>query len=76
MLLAWVYENHIKIDDQLEVVEKIYANFDYPLQIEQFVRFMPPLDGYNPSHHSQAENRERMMGKWGEFLLQAEKWNK
>ena len=37
-------------------VEVIYADFDYPYEIESFIKYMPPSDGYDPSTHSQIEN--------------------
>ena len=44
--LAWLFENKASIPDPLGNVESIYANFDYPPEIESFVRYMPVTDGY------------------------------
>lgn len=44
LLLAWIYENRDTINDPLAVVEEVYADFDYPEEIEGFVRYMPPRD--------------------------------
>lgn len=68
LVLTWLYENQERIDDPLGEVEIVYADFDYPAEIEGFVRYMPPRDGYDPARHTRRENRERMMGKWRQFL--------
>jgi hypothetical protein len=69
LCLAWAYENRGKISDPLGEVEAIYADFDYPSSIESFVRFLPPLHGYDPSHFSQEQNYQHLMTQWSEFLL-------
>ncbi|GGY20439.1 DUF2247 family protein [Paludibacterium paludis] len=49
-------------------VETIYAEFDYPSEIENFVRYMPVTDGYEPSLHSKAENEKRLFENWKKYL--------
>lgn len=44
LTLAWTFENKSRIDDPLGEVEKIYADFDYPVEIENFVRYMPAVN--------------------------------
>lgn len=68
LTLAWAYECRLELNDPLGRVEDVYADFDYPPEIESFVRYMPPTDGYVPSQHSMEENHQRLMGKWKEFL--------
>jgi hypothetical protein len=69
LVLAWVYENRKEISDPLGKVEEVYADFDYPEEIEQFVRYMPiEKDQYNPSDHSKEENEKRLFYKWNEYL--------
>lgn len=73
--LEWVYQNRNKYKNPLTLVEEIYADFDYPSEIESFVSYMPPLDGYDPSQFSHEENVRRLMQKWGEYLTTARgKW--
>ena len=48
--------------------ERIYADFDYPSELESFVRYMPVTDKYNPKAHSATENHARLMSKWKAFL--------
>ncbi|HFC6348968.1 TPA: DUF2247 family protein, partial [Neisseria lactamica] len=45
-----------------------YADFDYPEEIESFVRYMPPKDGYIPSAHSNEENIARLYVHWERYL--------
>ncbi|WP_282611297.1 DUF2247 family protein [Pelagibius sp. Alg239-R121] len=66
--LAWLFENSKAFSNPLSCVEDIYADFDYPEEIAEFVGYMPPTDGYDPSKHSPEENKQRMLGKWEEYL--------
>ncbi|ENW7688323.1 DUF2247 family protein, partial [Neisseria gonorrhoeae] len=43
-------------------------DFDYPEEIESFVRYMPPKDGYIPSNHSYEENIARLYSHWEHYL--------
>lgn len=64
LCIAWAYHNKDLLKDPLQDIEKIYADFDYPHEMDSFVRFMPPTDGYDPSAHTPAENYERLMNNW------------
>lgn len=72
LLLAWLFENKESVPDPLGDVETIYADFDYPPEIEGFVRYMPVTDAYDPSAHAKDENENRLFGKWREYLVTAE----
>jgi hypothetical protein len=52
----------------LETVEAIYADFDYPEEVAQFVRYMPVTDGYDPSCYSAEESQARLFEKWQGYL--------
>lgn len=71
LLLAWLFENKESVPDSLGGVEIIYADFDYPSEIEGFVRYMPVNDAYDPSAHTKDENENRLFGKWREYLVAA-----
>lgn len=45
LALDWLYEHRADFVEPLEVVEQLYADFDYPSEIEGLVRFMPPPPG-------------------------------
>ncbi len=66
--LSWAYHERKKYSDPLGSVEEIYADFDYPSEIAPIVRYMPPVDGYDPSMHSFKENEERLMEKWRKII--------
>lgn len=68
IVLSWLWINRNSFKDPLAEVEIIYADFDYPSEIEGFIKYMPPSDGYDPSTHSQMENINHLMGKWKNYL--------
>lgn len=70
VILAWVYYNSDDFEDPLGVVESIYADFDYPKEIYNLVRYNPPLDGYRPQDHSREENTARLMDLWRRYVEQ------
>jgi hypothetical protein len=71
LVLAWLFENKGDVPDPLSEVESIYADFDYPPEIEGFVSYMPVTDGYDPSKHSIDENKARLFSKWEQYLSEA-----
>lgn len=66
--LKWLFENRRKIEDALGLVELVYADFDYPAEIESFVRYMPSQCDYDSRAHSVEKNIERLYLNWGAFL--------
>lgn len=66
--IKWLFENKDNTADPLGAVELIYEDFDFPSEIEGFVRYMPPQDGYRPEDHSAQQNAERLFCKWHGFL--------
>ncbi len=48
LALAWLLDHRSDYDDVLEVIEMLYADFDYPEEIRSLVRFMPPGPGDRP----------------------------
>lgn len=43
--IYWLYVNQSKFDDPLEVLEGVYADFNYPEAIKHLIRYMPNEDG-------------------------------
>jgi hypothetical protein len=68
LTLSWIYENRENFADPLELVEEVYADYGYPDQLIPFVRFIPPLDGYDPASHTKEENVDRLMKNWESYL--------
>lgn len=46
----------------------IYADFDYPEDMEEFISYMPIKDDYNPTEHTKEENEKRILKKVYDFL--------
>jgi hypothetical protein len=65
IVLAWVYENQKLLIDPLQIVEEVYADFDYPQQIVSFVRYMPTED-LNVGNLEQ--NEARLFRSWRNYL--------
>lgn len=68
VILSWLWINRESFKDPLDEVESIYTNFDYPAEIESFIKYMPPMDGYDSSLHSYTENINRLMKNWENYL--------
>ena len=68
IVLSWLFETRSEIDDPLAYIEEIYADFDYPDEIVEFVRYMPVNGGYDASEHTSIENEQRLLNKWKEYL--------
>ena len=66
--LAWLRSNVSNFDDPLGEVEKIYADFDYPENVADFVRYMPASTNYDPASHSFDENNQRLFQMWDKYL--------
>ncbi|TFC22113.1 DUF2247 family protein [Cryobacterium sp. MDB1-18-2] len=61
LALAWVFEHRSEYLEPFEVVEMLYADFDYPEEIEGLVRFMPRPQG-SASRYGAIEQR------WDDFV--------
>lgn len=59
-------------DDREELLRKVseaYADFNYPEDMDYFINYLTPLDGYNPSKHTKNENITRLINLFYEFLI-------
>ncbi|MFR1807541.1 MAG: DUF2247 family protein [Pygmaiobacter massiliensis] len=54
-------------------LDELYADFDYPEDMEEFISYMPIKDGYNPAKHSKEDNIQRIMNKIDLFLDKKQK---
>jgi len=68
IILAWVYENRLEFEDPLSIVEGVYADFGYPEEIRNIIRYNEPTDGYRPQDHGQQENDMRLVELWKRYL--------
>lgn len=75
ILLSWLWINRESFEDPLDEVESIYTDFDCPVEMDSFIKYMLPTDGYDPSLYSYAENINRLMKNWESYLQKsAEKY--
>jgi hypothetical protein len=56
LLLSFLFEHQENYDDPLEIVEELYADFNYPEKIASLVRHMPPPEGVEGSEERLFEN--------------------
>lgn len=61
----------------LNAIENVYADFDYPSDMDSFISYMPADDGkYDASEHTQEENERRLIEKFNLFLKKEMQWIK
>jgi hypothetical protein len=65
VVLEWVFENRQSLSDPLGIVEQLYADFDYPGEIEPFVRYMPMA---GPDLGNREQNEARLYDYWNSYL--------
>lgn len=65
LVLAWVFEHRNEYEDPLDIIEKIYADLDYPEQVAPFVRYMPEE---GPDLGSKERNEQRLFQRWAAYL--------
>jgi hypothetical protein len=74
LVLEWVYGQKGSCEDPLEIVECIYADFDYPSEIAKFVRYMPSEELLLGSVEL---NVQRLYRNWETYLeKQRQFWRK
>jgi hypothetical protein len=74
IVLSYIYENISDPVKALDKVEEIYTDFNYPKEIEGFVKFMPETDAlYNPAAHSSEVNLKKMLTEWKNYLEKSAK---
>ncbi|MCO8273673.1 DUF2247 family protein [Actinoplanes sp. TRM 88003] len=65
LALRWVYDHRTDFSDPLGTVEQLYADFDYPEEVEGFVRFLPVADGARMGV-------DALFGRWLAYLETSE----
>jgi hypothetical protein len=59
------------INNNKEILSKaseVYADVGYPVEMEEFIPYMPPKGGYDPTKYSIDENNQRMIMLLDKFL--------
>ena len=68
LILYWLFSRRQKYPNAIELVDRLWADFDYPDEIAKFVSYMPADNGYDPSAHSREDNLKRLYSKWQEYI--------
>ena len=69
LVLAWLLSRKEEYSDSLGLVEKVYADFDYPEEISAFVRYMP-MHGEDLGVEA---NEARLFDRWSEYVTEEAK---
>jgi hypothetical protein len=67
LVLAWLLEHRDQYEDPLDLVERVYADLDYPEQVAPFVRYMP---SDQPELSDPAANEARLFENWERFVTE------
>ncbi|MFS0574795.1 DUF2247 family protein [Sporosarcina sp. 179-K 3D1 HS] len=60
------YQNDL--EELLDKVAEVYADFDYPEDMESFINYLAPPEGFDPSQYTKEENVNRLITLFDEFL--------
>lgn len=52
----------------LNKIAEVYANFNYPKDMDSFINYLPPKEDFNPSQYSKEENIVRLINFFNDFL--------
>lgn len=52
----------------LNKITEVYADFDYPEDMDSFIIYLEPKDGFNPSQHSKQDNVNRLINLFNDFM--------
>ena len=66
-LLFELKQNIINKSELLERITEVYADFNYPFDMEDFIYYMPAKD-YDPAQHTFEENQDRLLDLFDSFL--------
>lgn len=70
LLLHWFYEHRADLPDPLGIVEEVYAEFDYPDEMDGIVRYMQFEGG--PKSLSTEEAVSRIFDRWHSLVTDPE----
>lgn len=69
IFLFEIQKNITDNQDLLDKIETVYADFNYPPDMESFISYMPIQDDeYDVSKHSSQENEQRLIDKFNTFM--------
>lgn len=69
VILAYLKMNHQNdFEGLLNKVAEVYADFNYPEDMDNFINYLEPKDGFNPSQYSKEENVTRLINLFNDFM--------
>ncbi len=71
-LLTDLKTNIVDTELLLEKIAEVYAHFNYPPDMNEFIYYMPAKN-YDPSQYSIIENRQRLLKIFSDFLNKEKK---
>ena len=72
LLELWQAENDKR--KLSSILDKVYADFDYPSEMDSFVSYMPVKDEYDVSLHSEEENIAHLIKNFESFMQSEKEW--
>ncbi|WP_081412736.1 DUF2247 family protein [Fictibacillus gelatini] len=65
--------HHDDFEKLLDKVAEVYADFNYPEDMDSFINYLAPNDDFNPSQYSQEKNVIRLVNLFNDFLNREQK---
>lgn len=62
------------LEELLNLVAEVYADFNYPKDMDSFINYLPPQDGFDPSKYSKEENIVRLYDLFNAFLTKERRY--
>lgn len=62
------------VEELLNKVAEVYADFNYPKDMESFINYLAPKHRFNPSQYSKEENEIRLINLFNVFLNQEKQY--
>src|SRR5699024_9980365 len=56
------------LEELLNQVAEVYADFNYPEDMDSFINYLEPNDGFNTSKYSKEENLMRLINLFNKFI--------
>lgn len=67
-IIIHLYDVEKNVNKLFELIEAVYADFDYPVDMECFIPYMPVNDEYISSQHNYEENINYLLFKLNTFI--------
>ena len=67
-IIKSLLNERLSFEELSSKLDVIYADFNYPEDMEEFISYMPIKDDYNPTEHTKEENEKRILKKVYIFL--------